>query len=51
MRMMTLLGSVLCFLAVCALEGNAIGMIPAVGMVAVGMPMVLIGAFKSGICE
>lgn len=51
MRTMTLLGSALCFLAVCALEGDAIGMIPAVCMAAVGMPMALIGAFKSGICK
>lgn len=51
MKAMMMVGSALCFLAVCALEGNGVSLMQASMMLTAGMPMAIVGAFRSGICE
>lgn len=51
MRAMMTVGCALCFAAVCVLEGDTVSVIPALAMAVAGVPMMLVGAFKSGICD
>lgn len=51
MRAMCVCGALLSFAAVCALEGDSISLMQAIMMTAVGAPMAIVGAFRSGICE